>query len=168
MADEQTEEKTKKTVPGLVRTPAGVADHAQSVQDMQWDKERKVFRDPVIAMLALFTYAKVTAALLGEAETKLNIRTAALEKRIAEFETRVTTMERWKNEIEAQNAAMIKDFEEKMERGEIPLPTVEDLQKLKSLGVVPEAPPPNGTPEVAVLPAPEKKAKKAEKNGGAA
>jgi hypothetical protein len=60
---------------------------------------------------------------------------------------------------------MIKDFEEKVERGEIPLPTIEDLQKLKSSTSPAALAPTNG--EVAVLPAPPKEKKK-EKNGGGA
>jgi hypothetical protein len=166
MADEKTEEKTKQTVPQMVRTPAGVAEHAAAVLERYWDKNRKVFSDPIMATMALFTYAKVTAALLGENVDLLTAKLRMAEKRLAEFETRLTTMERWKNEIEAQNAAMIKEFEEKMERGEIPLPSIEDFQKLKTgAQPTPVAPPVNG--EVTVLPK-GKKEKKEEKNGGAA
>ncbi len=113
MADEKIEEKTKQTVPGMERTAKGVAAHAQAVQDMQWDKDRKVFRDPVISMLALFTYAKVTPALLAKAEQKIE----ALEKRIAEFETRIAAVEKWKVEAEAQTMEMVKNAEEMLAGG---------------------------------------------------
>ncbi len=118
MADpEKTEEKTKQTVPALVRTAKGIAEHASAVQDMQWDKDRKVFRDPVVSMMALFTYAKITSALLAEAEERIAKKQAALEKRIAEFETRLTTVEQWKAEAEAMTAEMVKDAEGLMAGG---------------------------------------------------
>lgn len=112
MADEKTEEKTKRTVPQLVRSAIGIAEHAEAVLEMQWDKERKVFRDPFTVMLSLFTYAKLTARLLHESEERAKKEITRLENRLAEFETRLTTMEGWRNDVQAQSAEMIKGIEE--------------------------------------------------------
>jgi hypothetical protein len=102
--------EAKKTVPGLVRTPRGVAEHVQAVQDRQWDSERKVFRDPITAILALYSYARLTATLLHEAEERF-------AKRVAEFEIRLAAMERWRADAEAQTADMVKGVEEMMAGG---------------------------------------------------
>lgn len=115
MADETSTEKVKQTVPALVRTAQGVADHAAAVQAMQYDSERKAFRDPRTATLALFAYAKLTATLLREAEERLaegfaEVR-AQLDQRAAALDARLTAIEMWKVETEKQGAAMAADLE---------------------------------------------------------
>jgi hypothetical protein len=120
MADETNDDKVKQTVPFLMRTAKGIADHAQAVQDMQYDSDRKAFRDPRVAMLALFAYARLTATLLHEAEERLTKEQAAFAKRIAEFETRLTTVERWKTDAELQGAEMAKGLEEMLAGGDGP------------------------------------------------
>lgn len=146
MANEKPEEKTKQTVPQMVRTPKGVADHAHAMQEREWDKERKVFRNPVTAMLALFTYAKLTAALLDEEGARIMLELRAsekrLEKRIAELETRLTTVERWKDEAEAQTAEMVKAAEQMMSGGP-------EAFKQHLLSLVPPAAPGGALPPVA-------------------
>lgn len=121
MADEEkTEappEKTKKNVPGMVRSAKGVADHAAAMQEMQWDANRNAFRNPNMATLALFAYAKVLGALLHEAEERLKQEQERFAKRIAEFETRLTTMERWRAEAEAMTMEMVKGFEQAVADG---------------------------------------------------
>src|SRR6267142_6278134 len=114
MADETNNEKVKTTVPALERTARGVADHAAAVQARQYDAERKVFRDPIVATLALFTYAKLTAALLHEAEERLTQDRMQLELRTAALETRITAIETWKLETEKQAAVMAADLESMM------------------------------------------------------
>lgn len=118
MADEKTEEKTKKTVPGMERSFKGIAKHVDDVLAQNWDREKRSFRDPFTCWLALFTYSRLLATLIDEAEERAAKDKAAFEKRIAEFETRLTTMERWKDAAEAQTAEMVKAADELMRGGE--------------------------------------------------
>ena len=113
MADnEGNDTKGKRTVPAMVRTARGVADHAAAVLEMQWDKERKSFKDPITVSLALFTYAKLTAALLDEAEARINSRDTALEVRIEKLETQIAAFEAWREDVAKQAAEAEQKFEE--------------------------------------------------------
>lgn len=136
MADneEPTETKEKRTVPAMVRTPRGVADHAAAVLEMQWDKERKAFKDPVTVMMALFTYAKLTPALLDEATAAANARARALEGRVEKLEATIVAFESWRDDVVKQSAEMAKEFEEMMSGGD---PTA----KLKEIVAARNTPP---------------------------
>lgn len=139
MADEAADdEKTKKTVPQMTRTAKGVAEHAQAFQGMYWNGEKKTWSDIKYATLALFAYARTTANLLHEAEERLVQANAALDKRIAEFEARLTTIERFKMEAEAQTAEMVAGMETMLKNPE-------SLKALEKLGTTLHALPPPPT-----------------------
>ncbi len=192
MADDNEKSETpatkeKRTVPAMVRTARGVADHAAAVHEMQWDKERKSFKDPITVALALFAYAKLTAALLDEAEKRFDARSTAAEKRFdarstaaeirtEKLEQQIAAFESWRVDIEKQSAEMAKGFEEMM--GDV---TPADLQKMiadrnhrvdvSAPPTVLEMAPTNG--DTSVVPIKSEKADKkpkapVEKNGGAA
>lgn len=168
MADEKKpEEKIKQTVPAMDRSARGIAAHATAVQALQWDKDRKVFKDPFVVTLALFTYAKLTATILGEAEEHIAKAQEALDKRVAEFETRLTTMEKWAAEAEAQTQAMVKSAEEMMVGG--PDAFLDKLRGSLPPGSTVSMAPPTviADAEVVVLPKKDKKPKlvDAETNG---
>lgn len=182
MADEKATEATetttkeKRTVPALMRTARGVADHAAAVLEMQWDKERKSFKDPVTSMMALFTYAKLTAALLDEAEQKYNARSTAAEVRIEKLEAQIAAFEEWRTDVTKQSEEMARGMEEMMQGG--PEAVIAKLrEKLDERNAPAELPPPPPLPEiidtsVVQLKQPEKadkkREKREEKNGGAA
>jgi hypothetical protein len=74
--------------------------------------------------MALFAYARLTATLLAESEDRANADKArlhkqivALEHRLSEFETRLTTIEKWKSEIMEQNNSMQQEFADMMAGG---------------------------------------------------
>ena len=163
MADEnQTDSKEKRTVPAMTRSARGVADHAAAVLEMQWDKERRAFKDPVTAMMALFTYAKLAAALLDEAEARLAARATAVEVRLEKLEQQFAAFESWRADAERQGAEMAKGFEDLMAGGD-------PMSKLKEAIDAYHAPV-SEAPAAEVVPLkPEKTVKKIEeKKGGAA
>ena len=172
MADNEATETTKekRTVPAMVRTARGVADHAAAVQEMQWDKERKSFKDPLIVTLALITYAKLTAALLDEAINKIEARETALEVRTEKLEAQIAAFESWRADAEKQGAEMAKGFEEMMSGVNDP------IAKLREMIQPPVAPvldmktetETNGDTSTVVPLKPEKSSKKREEKGGAA
>jgi len=182
MADEkQTETKEKRTVPALVRTPRGVADHAAAVLEMQWDKERKSFKDPVTVMMALMSYAKLTPALLDESVSAANARATALEIRVEKLEQQITAFESWRQEVEAQSAEMARGFEAIMTSKDPMAALKEAIDTNNAPAVAPPVPPlpiidvelqpsvEDGAAVVPIKPATEKSNKKpVEKNGGAA
>ena len=171
MADNETETKEKHTVPAMVRTARGVADHAAAVQDMQWDKERKSFKDPFTVTLALFTYAKLTAALLDEAINKIEARETALEVRTEKLEAQIAAFESWRADAEKQGAEMAKGFEEMMSGVNDP------IAKLREMIQPPVAPvldmktePPTNGDTSTIVPLKSEKADKKQRGekGGAA
>lgn len=186
MADEKATEATetttkeKRTVPALMRTARGVADHAAAVLEMQWDKERKSFKDPVTSMMALFTYAKLTAALLDEAEQKYNARSTAAEVRIEKLEAQIAAFEAWRTDVTKQSEEMARGMEEMMQGG--PEAVIAKLREKLDENNAPAVLPPPLTPpaplpeiidtSVVQLKQPEKadkkREKREEKNGGAA
>lgn len=125
MADE-ADTKEKNTVPPLVRNAKGVAAHAAAVLEQQWDKERKVLRNPFVAALALFTYAKLTAALLDEAEDRFKQAHAALEVRTAKLEEQIAAFEVWRTEAQKQADEMFKGLDEMM-GGASPIERLEEM-----------------------------------------
>ena len=120
--EKPTEEKVKRAVPGLVRSLKGIADHAAAVQERQYEVKYAAldgsasprFKDPTLAMVALFAYAKLTPTIVDEELDKLRKLNVALETRLAAFETRLTTMEKWRDEAIAQNLEMVRAMEEEM------------------------------------------------------
>lgn len=177
--DKKTEEKTKQTVPALVRTAKGVAAHAAAVQEREYDRERNAFRNPITAMLALFAYAKITASLLDEAETRITLEVKA---RLQPLEARIAALEAWKTETIEQAAAMAREMEEmanstpeeiavkmreRLEAMRPPLPEVIDAPVVEPPI---EVPPPVIDATVVSLPAKasRKNDKHEEKKGGAA
>jgi hypothetical protein len=171
MADEnQTDTKEKRTVPAMTRSARGVADHAAAVLEMQWDKERRAFKDPVTAMMALFTYAKLTAALLDEAESRLAARATAVEVRLEKIEQQFAAFESWRADAERQGAEMAKGFEELMTGGD-PMSKLKEAIAAYHEPAIAEAPPlpVEAEPAIVVPLKPEKTVKKIEeKKGGAA
>jgi len=113
MADE------KKEQPAPVLSAQEIAYHAEQLYKREWDAERHAIRNPNAVFLGLLAYVRLTATRLAEAEVRLAQKTAALEKRIAEFETRLTTVERFKDEALAQSAAMVKEMEEMEASGKL-------------------------------------------------
>jgi hypothetical protein len=136
MADEKTEEKIKATVPQMVRTAKGIADHALAVRETQWDKERRVFKDPFTCWLALFKYAELTATLLDEAEKRLDDR---FTKLLTALEQRVAAVEVWKDLMEKQAEAMTKDFEELVSSGKSPIEHIKALLEKDGAPALPSA-----------------------------
>jgi hypothetical protein len=171
MADEnQTDTKEKRTVPAMTRSARGVADHAAAVLEMQWDKERRAFKDPVTVMMALFTYTKLTAALLDEAEARLAARATAVEVRLEKLEQQFAAFESWRADAERQGAEMAKGFEELMAGGD-PMSKLKEAIDAYHAPALAEAPPlpVEAEPAVVVPLKPEKAVKKIEeKKGGAA
>lgn len=179
MADnEGTETKEKRTVPALVRTPRGVADHAAAVLEMQWDKERKAFKDPVTVMMALMSYAKLTPALLDEAVDAADVRSTALEVRVEKLEQQIAAFEMWRANIEKQSAEMAQGFEEMMRGGGPPLAKLQEMLEARNTELPPPLPPPPPLPTIidaaddTVVPLKATRERerdgKQEKNGGAA
>lgn len=187
MADEKKDEtatKDKHTVPALTRTARGIADHAAAVLEMQWDKEKRAFKDPFTAMLALFTYAKLTPALLDELEKKLDARATAAEIRIEKLEQQIAAFESWRAEVMAQSDEAQKKLEELMAGGD-PVAMLKQAMDTRSAPAVAAAAAPPPLPAIIDTPIeqaasvadvvplkPEKTDKKStkpvEKNGGAA
>lgn len=187
MADNETETETetkkKRTVPALERTARGVASHAAAVLEMQWDKERKSFKDPITASMALFTYAKLTAALLDETEARLTARATALEVRVEQLEQQLADFESWRADITKTAEAAQQQFAEMMSGGD-PMAKLKEIVDSQSASSVlpPSAPPVVDTPVLDMVAPPiastvvpfkseateKKREKPAEKNGGAA
>jgi hypothetical protein len=175
MADEnQTDTKEKRTVPAMTRSARGVADHAAAVLEMQWDKERRAFKDPVTVMMALFTYTKLTAALLDEAESRLAARATAVEVRLEKLEQQFAAFESWRADAERQGAEMAKGFEDLMAGGD-PMSKLKEAIAAYHEPAIAEAPPlpTEAEPAAVVVPLKPEKAekrdsKREEKKGGAA
>jgi hypothetical protein len=164
MADEtKTEEKKSSTVLSAQE----IAYHAEALYKREWDAERHAIRNPNPVFLGLLSYVRLTATRLGEAEIRFAKKQEALEKRIAEFETRLTTMEKWQADAEAQTAEMVKGVEDLMTSGKMPQ-VIEQLTALQSGKQLPIIDAPAVIDSTAVTPLKKKPADENNKNGGAA
>jgi hypothetical protein len=168
MADNEATEPTKekRTVPAMVRTARGVANHAAAVLEMQWDKERKAFKDPITVSLALFTYAKLTAALLDEAEARIDARAKALEIRTEKLEQQIAAFESWRAAAEKQGAEMAKQFEEMVGEDD-PLGKLKDLMGGKPVLEMKEGANGDTNGETTIVPLKPAEKSRGEKGGAA-